>query len=210
MNTLGKLFLQGLVIVIPIGLTVSLLWWLAVGAERWLGGFMQLVLPPGSYLPGMGVVAGLATVILLGILSNVLIFRRLIRLGERLVARVPLVKTVYAALKDIVSYFNADTRDRFSRVVMVQLPGQPFKLIGFVTRESMQHLDLPIDKHNTVAVYMPMSYQIGGYTAYIDRDLIEPVDMGFEEAMRLTLTAGISSEVHKPNITPVGPGPGRK
>jgi uncharacterized membrane protein len=135
-NTLGKLFLQGLAIVVPIGLTASLLWWLAIKAERWLGGLMQLILPEGTYLPGMGVVAGIATVILLGILSHVLIFRRLFGLGERLVAQVPLVKTVYAALKDIVSYFSADTRDRFSRVVMVQLPGQPFKLIGFVTRES--------------------------------------------------------------------------
>jgi uncharacterized membrane protein len=188
-NTLGKLFLQGLAIVVPIGLTASLLWWLAIKAERWLGGLMQLILPEGAYLPGMGVVAGIATVILLGILSHVLIFRRLFGLGERLVAQVPLVKTVYAALKDIVSYFSADTRDRFSRVVMVQLPGQPFKLIGFVTRESMQ------DKSNTVAVYMPMSYQIGGYTAYIQRDAIEPVDIGFEEAMRLTLTAGVSSDV---------------
>ena len=198
MNTLGKLFLQGLAIVVPIGLTISLLWWLATKAERWLGGFMQVVLPEGTYLPGMGVVAGLATTILLGMLSHILIFRRLIGLGERLVAQVPLVKTVYSALKDIVSYFSADTRDRFSRVVMVQLPGQPFKLIGFVTRESVQQLDLPVDKVQTVAVYMPMSYQIGGYTAYIRRDAIEPVDMGFEEAMRLTLTAGVSSDVAKP------------
>ncbi len=197
MNTLGKLFLKGLAIVVPIALTVSLLWWMAIKAERWLGGFLQLVLPDGSYLPGMGVIAGVATVILLGLLSHILIFRRLIGLGERIVARVPLVKTVYAALKDIVSYFSADTRDRFSRVVMVQLQGQPFKLIGFVTRESMQQLDLPIDKDQTVAVYMPMSYQIGGYTAYIRRDAIEPVDMGFEEAMRLTLTAGVSSDVPK-------------
>jgi len=195
MNTLGKLFLQGLAIVVPIGLTISLLWWSAIKAEQWLGGLMQFVLPEGTYLPGMGVLAGLATVILLGLLSHVLIFRRLIGLGERLLTQVPLVKTVYSALKDIVSYFSADTRDRFSRVVMVQLPGQPFKLIGFVTRESMHQLDLPVDKARTVAVYMPMSYQIGGYTAYIDRDAIEPVDIGFEEAMRLTLTAGVSSHV---------------
>ena len=195
MNTLGKLFLQGLAIVVPIGLTMSLLWWLAVKAEHWLGGLIQFVLPQGAYLPGMGVVAGLVTVILLGMLSHVLIFRRFIGLGERLVARVPLVKTVYSALKDIVSYFSADTRDRFSRVVMVQLPDQPFKLIGFVTRETVQQLELPVDKEQTIAVYLPMSYQIGGYTAYINRDAVEPVDMGFEEAMRLTLTAGVSSDV---------------
>ncbi len=199
MNILGKLFLQGLAIVVPIGLTLSLLWWLAIKAERWLGGLMQIVLPDGAYLPGMGVVAGMATVIFLGALSHVLVFRRLFSLGERFVARVPLVKTFYSALKDIVSYFSADTRDRFSRVVMVQLPGQPFKLIGFVTRESMQHLDLPVDNEQTVAVYLPMSYQIGGYTAYIDRDAIEPVDIGFEEAMRLTLTAGVSSDTGSRN-----------
>jgi uncharacterized membrane protein len=123
-----------------------------------------------------------------------LIFQRLFSFGEGLVARVPLVKTLYSTLNDIVSYFSADTRDRFSRVVMVQVPGQAFKVIGFVTRESMEHLDLPVDKAQTVAVYMPMSYQIGGYTAYLPRDAIEPVNMGFEDAMRMTLTAGISGE----------------
>jgi uncharacterized membrane protein len=196
MNTLGKLFLKGLAIVVPIGFTLSILWWLANKAEHWLGGLMQAILPAGTYIPGMGVVAGVATIILLGLLSHILIFRRLIGLGEQLVKRVPLVKTVYSALKDIVSYFGADTRNRFSKVVMVQLPGQPFKLVGFVTRESMQQLNLPVDKENTIAVYLPMSYQIGGYTAYIRKDAVEAVDMKFEEAMRLTLTAGVSSKVN--------------
>ena len=97
MNKLGSLFLKGLVVVIPATLTVAILWWLARGAERLLGGLLARFLPEGWYVPGMGLVAALAITVLIGLLSHVWIFQELFSSGDRLLNRLPLVKSIYSA-----------------------------------------------------------------------------------------------------------------
>ena len=79
-----------------------------------------------------------------------------------------------------------------NKAVMVQLPGQSFQLIGFVTREQFDDLPFTPDAEDPVAVYMPMSYQIGGYTLFLPRNALTPVDMTFEDAMRLVVTGAIT------------------
>lgn len=181
--------------IIPIVLTLAILWWMAIGAERLLGKILTSMLPEGWYIPGMGLVAGLAVVILIGLLSHVLIFQKLLELGEQIVKRVPLVKSIYTAIKDFIDYLNVDTSKRPQKVVMVTFPDQDMQLLGFVTREQFDDLALPLDMQEPVAVYLPMSYQIGGYTLFIPRQRITPVDIPFEEAMRLILTGA----VHQPD-----------
>ena len=128
---------------------------------------------------------------MVGILSHVLIFQRLFELGEGLLNRVPLIKTIYNAAKDFIGYFSPQST-AMQKVVMVRLPGQDFELIGFVTRESFSSLPFQPDAHDPVAVYMPMSYQLGGYTLFIDRSYLRPVDMTFEDAMRMVLTGAVT------------------
>jgi len=192
MNTLGKLFLKGLAVVIPITLTLAILWWMAAGAERLMGSILKFTLPSGWYVPGMGLVSGLALVILIGLLSHVLIFQKLFNLGETILNRLPLVKTIYTAIKDFIGYLSPDKDSKMSKVVMVQLPGQSFQLIGFVTREQFDDLPFTPTADDPVAVYMPMSYQIGGYTLFLPRSALTPLDIPFESAMRLVLTGGVS------------------
>jgi uncharacterized membrane protein len=192
MNTLGKLFLKGLAVVIPVALTLAILWWMAAGAERLMGTVLKFVLPSGWYIPGMGLASGLALVALIGLLSHVIIFQKLFNLGETIFHRLPLVKTIYVAIKDFIGYLNPDKGTEMNKVVMVQLPGQSFQLIGFVTREQFDDLPFTPDAEDPVAVYMPMSYQIGGYTLFLPRNALTPVDMTFEDAMRLVVTGAIT------------------
>lgn len=194
MNALGKLFLKGLAVVIPLALTVAILWWLAGGAERLLGNLLLRFLPQGWYVPGMGLVAGLAITMLIGLLSHVLLFQKLFTYGEEFLNRLPLVKTIYTAIKDFVGYFSPESKAAMSKVVLVRLPGQDFEQIGFVTREDFENLPLPLSTVDPVAVYLPMSYQIGGYTLFLPRTAITPVDMSFEEGMKLVLTGGVSRD----------------
>ena len=191
MNSLGKLFLKGLAVVIPVVLTAAVTWWLAWGAERLLGQILKTVLPEGWYIPGMGLVTAVILIIIIGLLSHVLIFQKLFELGEAVLNRLPLVKTVYNAAKDFIGYFSPDSR-AMEKVVMVRLPGQDFELIGFVTRESFSSLPFEPESDQAVAVYMPMSYQLGGYTLFLSRDCLRAVDMTFEEAMRLVLTGAVT------------------
>jgi uncharacterized membrane protein len=192
MNVLGKLLLKGLVVVIPVVLTLAILWWMAAGAERMGGTVIKLILPEGWYLPGMGLVSGLALIALVGLLSHILIFQKLFNLGETVFNRLPLAKTIYTAIKDFIGYLNPDKDSELGKVVMVKLPGQSFQLMGFVTREQFDDLPFTPSADDPVAVYMPMSYQIGGYTLFLPRDTLTPLDMPFEQAMRLVLTGAVS------------------
>ena len=194
MNALGKLFLKGLAVVIPAALTLAILWWLASGAERLLGGLLAESLPAGWYVPGMGLLSAVAITILVGLLTHVILFQRLFAVGEAILNRLPLVKSIYSAIKDFMAYFSPDSKDAMRKVVLVRLPGQQFELIGFITREDFSRLPVTVTVDDPVAVYLPFSYQIGGYTLFLPRSCLEPVDMSFEDAMKLVLTGAVSRE----------------
>lgn len=194
MNALGKLFLKGLVVVIPISLTIAILWWLAQEAEQLLGGLLMQFLPEGWYVPGMGVVSAVAMTILIGLLTHVILFQKVLAIGDSILNRLPLVKTIYSAIKDFISYLSPDSQMAMSKVVLVRVPGQKFEQLGFVTREDFSQLPLQLTVEEPIAVYLPMSYQIGGYTLFLPRSCLTPVDLSFEEGMKLVITGAVSRE----------------
>jgi uncharacterized membrane protein len=194
MNTIGKLFLKGLAVVIPAVLTLAIFWWMARGAERLLGGLIIRFLPEGWYIPGMGVVSALAITILIGLLTHVILFQKLFDLGDRIINRLPLIKTIYSAIKDFMGYLSPDGSNAMSKVVLVKIPGQAFEMLGFVTREEFSRLPLNLTVDDPIAVYLPMSYQIGGYTLFLPRSCLTPVDISFEDGMKLVLTGSVASK----------------
>ena len=188
MKTLSQIFLRGLAALLPVTLTIYLVYWLAVSSERFLGGLIKLVLPPEYYWPGMGLLVGIGLTFAAGILVQAWLIRRLWALGEKLLESIPLVKTVYTGLRDIFSFASSDkNKQGLGRVVRVKLPGD-MKMIGFVTAEQPTWRK---GEEAHVAVYVPLSYQIGGHTLLIPQKLLEPLDMKVEDAMRLALTAGM-------------------
>ena len=194
MNALAKLFLKGLAVVIPVTLTLAILWWLAKSAENVLGGLLVHAMPPGWYVPGMGLVAAVAITVLVGLLSHVLVFQKLFSVGEEILHRLPLVKTIYSAIKDFIRYLSPDSTRALRKVVLVRIPGQDFEQVGFVTREDFHNLPLHPTMDDPVAVYLPMSYQIGGYTLILPRSAVTPLDMTFEAGMKLVLTGAVTRE----------------
>ncbi len=194
MNALGKLFLKGLAVVIPVALTLAILWWMAAGAEQLMGAILKFTLPDGWYVPGMGLVSGLVLIALIGLLSHVLVFQKIFNLGETIFHRLPLVKTIYTAIKDFIGYLSPEKGNEMGKVVLVQLPGQSFQLIGFVTREQFADLPFTPSAEDPVAVYLPMSYMIGGYTLFLPRSCLTPLDIPFEQAMRLVLTGAVTKQ----------------
>lgn len=207
MNTLGKLFLKGLAVIIPVTLTLAILWWLARGAEQFLGGILVKLLPQGWYVPGMGLVSAMAITVLVGLLTHVILFQRLFAIGDAIFNRLPLVKTIYSALKDFIGYLSPESKVAMSKVVLVRIPGQDFEQIGFVTREDFSRLPLDLGVQEPIAVYLPMSYQIGGYTLFLPKSCLTPVDMSFEEGMKLVLTGAVSREPSPgPEVSKAGEG----
>jgi len=193
---LVRLFLKGLATIIPIALTLLIVLWLAGLAESGVGFLIKVVLPENWYIRGMGLVGGIALVMAIGLLSQVWLFRKLIELGEGTLERMPLVKSVFRATKDFVDYFSSEDGSRFGQAVMVRHPELGIGVMGFVTREDFS--ELPFGNEGEVAVYLPLSYQVAGYTIFVPRDWLEPIDLPFEESVRLMLTAAMSRRKPRP------------
>ncbi len=191
MRKIWNTMLRGLVAILPIGLTLYLIYWLAGMAERVFSGVIKLVIPESAYWPGLGLLTGLVVLFAAGLAVNAYLVRRALRFGDRLFARIPVVKTVYVAIRDFTRFFPSSGQGSdLKRVVLV--PFGPGKAIGFVTSESAAALGLGSHDDDKVAVYLPMSYMIGGHTVFLPRELLEPTSLSVEAAMRVALMGGVT------------------
>ncbi|KAB2308357.1 DUF502 domain-containing protein [Betaproteobacteria bacterium SCN2] len=187
MKTIGKYILTGLITVLPVVLTLYLLYWMAVSAET----LLRNLIPRDIYFPGMGGAAALLLMFVVGMLMHTGPIKQLFMRGERVFYHLPVVKSIYAAFRDLMDYFSPARKKDFEQVVAVALGDTGVRLIGFITQADEQ---LPADFQgsDSVMVYLPMSYMIGGYAVLVPRSALEPLDMSMEDAMRYVLTAGVT------------------
>ncbi len=201
LRRLAGTFFTGLIAVLPILVTVALVMWLIGAAEAVLGGMLGVLLPSSLYLPGMGLLLAIGLIFVVGLGLQGVMFKQGMLWLEDAINRIPLIKTVYGAVRDLTGLMNNKGERRFNQVVTIALPNVPIRLVGFITVESLTAAQIP-GGPDEVAVYLPMSYQIGGYTLLLPRSYLTPVDMSFEDAMRFVITAGISrhAEPHSPQV----------
>jgi uncharacterized membrane protein len=193
MRRLWNTFLKGLAAVLPVGLTIYVVFWLATTAESILSGPLRTWLPKERYWPGLGLLAAFLIVLAVGVIVDAYIVRRAFRFGESLLARIPIVKSIFGALKDFSRFLPAGGKSRdLKRVVLWRFNGA--QLIGFVTEEHVDPRLFRDESSELVAVYFPMSYQIGGYTLYLHKDELRETDLTVEQAMRLVLIGGVTAE----------------
>ncbi|HSG65718.1 MAG TPA: DUF502 domain-containing protein [Gammaproteobacteria bacterium] len=189
-RTVRSIFFSGLIAVLPAIATIYLVVWLVMGFEAALGTVLRYALPAERYVPGMGLLAGLGVVFVVGLAMQAWLGRELWNLGEKLLRRMPLVSQIFGAVKEIVTYVSGSAQPSGNAVVAVKLGEPPVRMLGLVTRDSLEFLDsAPGDEQ--VAVFLPWSYQVGGFTVFVSRRLLEPVDLTPREALRLSLTAGV-------------------
>ena len=192
MRKIWNTILKGLVAVLPLGLTVYVVYWLAVTGEQLFSSLIKLVLPERLYWPGLGLLTGFVVLYFVGLAVNAYIVGRALRLSDQLIARIPVVKTIYLAIRDFMRFFPSSGQGSdLQRVVLV--PFGPGKILGFVTAESGDMLRRSAAAGDTIAVYLPMSYMVGGYTVFLPRDLVEPTALSVEEGMRIALMGGVRS-----------------
>ena len=187
----SKTLLTGFITLFPVILTIYFLYWLAVTSENIMGAAIQWVLPQALYFPGLGMMAGLVVVFIVGLLMKAILIRQLFGLGEKILYRLPLIKTVYRAMRDLFEFFTPK-KEGLGQVVAVTYDG--IEMIGFVTQTDEQRLPESFRDQDKVLVYLPMSYMIGGFTLFIPREHVRPIKMSMEEAMRFALTAGITGK----------------
>lgn len=188
MKTLGRIFVRGLLAVLPVALTAWVLWWLGSLLERTLGGLLKLALPDQYYRPGFGLLAGAILIFLVGLLTHAWLVRQVIRYFERRIDKLPIIKGIYGTFRDFAAFFRQEDRgDGIGRPVLLEVNGM--QLIGFVTSDDAKSLGKP----GQLVVYLPMGYQIGGYTVVVSPDAVRTIEgLNTQEAMRYALTAGIT------------------
>jgi uncharacterized membrane protein len=194
MKSVGKIFLTGVFTLLPLLATLYLVFWLFATVERFLGRQLLFLLPDEYYRAGMGLLAAIVVIFLTGLLMRAWLFQQVVKGGEALLLKIPLIKVVYKALKDLFGLFSDSKDSQALQVVSVQMPGTDMRLLGFVTRSDFSDLPPGVGFDGEVAVYLPMSYQVGGYTVMIPRAKINPIQMSREDAMRFMLTAGLKTE----------------
>ena len=204
MGFIGKAFLRGLAAILPVVVTIYILWWFLTGAETLLQDLFPLNPNPKwkedgesqhlYYVPGLGIAAGIVITLVVGILLHNWLIRWFVNLGTSLFERLPLVKTIYRMLKDMMSFFAHTDKHEFNQVVMVQpVKGGP-ELLGFVTRSHWEGMPEGFGGDGMIGVYLPMSYQIGGFFVVVAEADVRPIDMEMEEALRIALAAGITTK----------------
>ena len=189
---IGKHILTGLITILPVTLTLYLLYWLVITAEMVMGDLIKLALPEELYWPGMGSIIGIVAAFLIGLLMHAYIFRRLFEMAEQVLYRMPLIKSVYRAISDFFNYFSPTAKKEFDQVVAISIGNSEMEVIGFVTQANSERLPKDFRGEDSILVYIPLSYMIGGYTLLIPRSAVRPLDMNMEEAMRFALTAGVT------------------
>ncbi len=189
---IGQTFWNGLKAIIPIALTIGIIVWLVHAIDTFFGAIIKLIFGSEHYFEGEGFLVGIVLVFIIGIILNAWAARWLHSKFEALMLRIPLVKTLYNSITDLLSFFDRDKSEQYGQVVTFRYQG--FNLIGLMTREDFSDLPEGIAESGEVAVYLPMSYQIGGYTIMIQRDQVKPIDMTVERAMRFIVTAGMKGK----------------
>ena len=197
MASIKRTFIKGLITIIPITATIFLLVWLFQTTEKLLADTIKNILPSNiTYIPGMGLIFVLVIIFVVGFILNAWIARQLLSMGERFLGKIPLIKTIYNSVKDITAMFSQPQGD-IGKVVTVDI-GKDRKLVGFVTRDDLDGLNLVKDNSGYLAIYLPMSYQIGGYTVLLPKNQVTELDIPAEKALSQTVTGWLTAQKEEP------------
>ncbi len=190
MRRFSRYFINGLIVVIPIVITVLVIVELFNFTEGILGQHMPI------YFPGIGLLTVLLMILFIGWLSSYWAMQRLLRLGEKILNRIPVVKFIYNSVKHL-STAVFESNNAFKEVVLVPYPHPGVKAIGFVMAELPSSITENLSE-SCICVFVPWSLNMTSGTNIIvpKKDAIH-LDISNEAALQYILTAGMVMPVHK-------------
>jgi uncharacterized membrane protein len=190
-----QLFLQGLIVLAPIGITVFVI----VSLFTWIDSFLPNTLHslfPGwmkksasgnvENIPGLGFIVVIGLVLFVGWLSSLFVVSRLVEVFDKVLERTPGIKFIYSSVKDFLEAF-AGNKKKFDKPVLVNIDSDDVWRVGFITREDAREFDMA--EH--VIVYLPHSYAISGLTYLVPRNKIKPLNISASEAMKFAVSGGV-------------------
>jgi uncharacterized membrane protein len=199
---LKQIFLTGLAVIIPIGLTLYILFFL-IDIMDGLLKIMPAKYHPdaliGIHIPGLGIIVTVVLIFICGLIMTSYIGNKIVQSGEDLVDRIPFVRNIYQAIKRLSDSMFTDRSSSFKRVVLAEFPRKGIYTIGFVTGIPNSEIR---DKAglNCISVFFPTTPNpTSGYLIIIPEDELVPMKMSVEEALTFIISVGIVSPSDLPH-----------
>ncbi len=198
---LRNYFLTGILITVPLGVTVALVAWIAGHVDA-----LVIALIPEPYnpitvareafgvsaaIPGLGLIIVVASITAIGALTAGLLGRWLVGLGESVVNRMPVVRSLYSAVKQLLETVLRNKSDSFRHAVLVEYPRQGLWAVGFVTTATRGELSRRL-RGDYVNVFLPTTPNpTSGFLLFVPRGDVIELDMSVEDAVKMVISAGI-------------------
>jgi uncharacterized membrane protein len=194
MSALRKWFVSGLLVIVPVAITISVLQWIIGLADRTL-----LILPEawqpdrviGIHIPGFGVLLTLAIVLAAGAAASNFMGKKLVHWGDRLVSRIPVVRSIYSSVKQVSDTLFSETGNAFRTAVLVQWPRPDVWTIGFVTGTPGGDVANYL-VGDYVSVYVPTTPNpTGGYFVMLRKSDCVELKMSVDDALKYVISMGV-------------------
>ena len=180
MKRISRYFLQGLLFLVPLVVTIYVIYWVFVKIDGVLN----------FPVPGIGFLATIVGITLVGFVASNFLTRNIVHLVDKIFARLPLVKLLYTSIKDLVNAFVGDKKG-FNRPVQVIVDRESkLRVLGFVTRDSLDSIGI----QDSMAVYLPQSYNFAGNLIIVEKEQVLPLASDPGEVMKLIVSGGVSSQ----------------
>lgn len=193
MSIIYRIFLKGLLTLLPISLTVALLTWIIAQVERLFADPLRERFPGFLDFPGAGIIFAFIVVFIAGILVNTYFTRRFVNWFEAKLESLPVISAIYGPIRDVTRLFaDKESRHAAQKVVMVQL-GENLEVLGLVTRDSFQDLPPNTANEDSVAVFIPFTFGMGGFTVIVGRNRLRETGLSAERGMQLAITGWVKN-----------------
>jgi len=183
-----KYFIQGLILIAPVTITI----WAVFKLFTWVDGILKDYITniTGLEIPGLGFVLLLISITFIGIIGSTILFTPIWSYFDKIMSRAPLIKLIYTGIKDLVSAFVGQKK-RFTEPVLVKISSTTdMEKLGFVTNKDLSIIGLPTDK---VAVYLPHSYAWSGNLVIVPAKHVRPIDASTADVMKFIISAGVTN-----------------
>ena len=201
---LRNYFLTGFVICAPLAITIYATWSFITWVDNWVKPYIPAYYNPDEYLPftvpGVGLLVAMFVVTMVGFLTANLIGRSIVSYGESLLARLPLVRNIYSALKQIFETVFRDSSDSFTQVVLVEYPRNGLWALAFVATDTLGEVQARLNEpvgEQTVSVFLPTTPNpTSGFLLFVPKSAVITLSMSVEEAAKLVISAGLVAPEH--------------
>lgn len=190
-KALFNYFIKGLIIVVPLGVAMFLIYWAVASVDNAVNLSNLLLVDPKTgkhiYVPGLGIVSVVVFLLLAGVVVTNIITEPIKIWFNRWINRLPLFKFLYSSVKDLTEAFVGDDK-KFNEPVLVTVNEFGLKKIGFLTQKDLTSLGLP----GEVAVYFPYSYSFAGQVVIVAADKVQPINKSAADMMKFVISGGVS------------------